>query len=71
MEAIDIKKMTCCEDIILPKINVKQKPYLAVWKCPECGDTMVQAIHGSDLLVLEIAESIDATKAFSSHDCFQ
>lgn len=70
MEALDIKKMTCCEDIILPKINVRQKPYLAIWKCPECGDTMVQAINGSDLLVLEIAESIDATKASSASNCF-
>lgn len=71
MEAFDIKKMTCCEDIIFPKISVRQKPYLAVWKCPECGDTMVQTIHGSELLVLEIAESIDATKASSANNCFQ
>ena len=71
MEAFDIKKMTCCEDIILPKISVRQKPYLAVWKCPECGDTKVQTIHGVDLLVLEISESIDATKASSAYECFQ
>jgi hypothetical protein len=70
MEAIDFKKMTCCEDIILPKINVRKKPYLAVWECPECGDTMIQTIYGSELLVLEIAESIDATKASSAYNCF-
>jgi len=67
MEVIDVKKMACCEDIILPKINVRKKPYKAIWECPECGDIMVQTISGSNLLVLEIAESIDATKAFS--DC--
>ena len=70
MEALDIKKMTCCKDVILPKINVRQKPYLAIWECPECGDTMVQIINGTDLLVLEIAESIDATKASSATNFF-
>ena len=68
MEAIDVKKMECCEDIIFPKINVRQKPYLAVWKCPECGETMVQKITESALLVLEIAESIDATKASTAYN---
>lgn len=70
MEAIDFKKMTCCEDVILPKINVRKRPYLAEWKCPVCGDTMIQTIKGSDLLVLEIAESIDATKASSAYNSF-
>ncbi len=66
MKAVDIKKMSCCEFVILPKISVREKPYLVKWKCPECGETRTQTIIGSNRIVLEIAESIDATKALSA-----
>ena len=63
MRAIDIKRMICCDYIILPKINTRQEPYSVYWKCPKCGDAKKQIITGSDLLVLEIAESIDTNQA--------
>ena len=63
MEAIDIKKMRCCEYIIPPKVNTHQEPYIIRWKCPKCGESMKQIINGSELLVDEIAKSIDTNKA--------
>ena len=64
MKVLDTKKMACCEDVILPKVNTHQEPYMVSWKCPKCGEVRQQIICGIDLLVLEIAESIDANKAF-------
>lgn len=64
MEALDTKKMACCEDVILPKVSTRKGPYMVSWKCPKCGEVMQQIICGIDLLVLEIAESIDTNKAF-------
>ncbi|MGA1790839.1 MAG: hypothetical protein ACMUIM_05095 [bacterium] len=63
MKAIDIKRMICCDDVILPKINTRQEPYTVYWKCPICGDSRKQIIPGSDLLVLEIVESINTNQA--------
>ena len=63
MEAIDVKKMSCCEYVIPPMVNTRNEPYIVRWKCPKCGESMKQIIKGHDLLVCEIAESIDTNKA--------
>ena len=63
MKAIDIKRMICCDDVIPPKVDTRQEPYTVYWRCPKCGDSRKQIISGADLLVLEIAESIDTHKA--------
>ena len=67
MEAIDAKKMTCCENVIPPRVSTREKPYIVSWKCPKCGKTVIQTIVGKDLLVLDIAESINTL--YATQDC--
>jgi len=67
MEAIDAKKMTCCENEIPPRVSTRQKPYIVSWKCPKCGRKVIQIIEGNNLLVFDIAESINTI--FAIPDC--
>jgi Zn finger protein HypA/HybF involved in hydrogenase expression len=63
METIDSKEMRCCEYVIIPKVNTRQEPYIVRWKCPKCGKSMKQIINESNLVIYDIAQSINIERA--------
>lgn len=65
METISAKEMRCCGYVIIPKVNTRQEPYIVRWKCPKCGKSMKQIINGSNLVIYEIAQSINIKRAIT------
>lgn len=63
METMDPKEMHCCDCVIIPRVNTRHEPYIVRWKCPKCGKSMKQIIKGSNMVIYEIAQSINIERA--------